>query len=148
MRDFSDDEKAQRRAQALEMRRAGQDVEYISRKLNYPSVYACKMDLAKAFSEVLKTPKEEAKALDLLRLDRMILSLWPDARDGMVTAIDRVIKLIDMRAKLIGTYAPTQVEQITLDAIEQEIRKLEQENSTAARKAINKSRKTHGESPA
>lgn len=144
LREYSDDDKAQRRAQALEMRRAGQDLESIARRFGYATVYACKQDLNRAFTEVLKTPTEEARALDILRVDRMILSIWGDARDGSVSAIDRVIKLIDMRAKLLGTYAPVQVEQVTLDAVEQEIKRLESELPAAAKRAIRRGRKAGG----
>lgn len=141
LRDYASDEKAQRRDNALEMRRSGKDIEEIARKLNYPTLASCKQDLNRAFAEVLRTSKDEAKALDLLRLDRMILSLWPDARDGAVSAIDRVIKLIDMRAKFIGNYAPVQVEQLSLDAIENEIRELEKDIGPATRRALRKSRR-------
>lgn len=144
LREYADDEKALRRAQAIELRRSGADVESIARKLRYNSIAACEQDINRAYSQVMRTSIEESRALDLLRIDRMIQSVWPDARDGMVTAIDRVIKLIDMRAKLIGTYAPVQVEQVTMDAIEQEIKRLESEVGTAARKAIKKAGGTRG----
>lgn len=142
LRNYIEDPQAQRRTQALEMRRAGQDTDHIARKLGYPTIASCEQDLNRAYTKVLKISKEEAKALDLLRLDRMILSLWPDARDGSVTAIDRVIKLIDMRTKMYGNYAPVQVEQITLDAIENEIRELEKQVGSSARKAVRRSRRT------
>ena len=138
LRDYSEDEKALRRAQAIELRRSGADVESIARKLGYNTIAACEQDIGRAYTQVMRTSTEEARALDLLRIDRMIQSVWPDARDGALTAVDRVVKLIDMRAKLIGTYAPVQVEQVTMDAIEQEIKRLENEVGTAARKAIKK----------
>jgi hypothetical protein len=124
---FSEDEKAQRRAHALEMRRAGADLDQIARRLGYVSVSAAKRDLSQAYTDVLKTPTEEARALDLLRIDRMIMALWPDARSGISAAVDRVAKLIDLRARFLGTYAPTQVEQVSFDAVEQEIKRLEAE---------------------
>ena len=124
---FSEDEKAQRRSHALEMRRAGADIEQIARRLGYPSVAAAKRDINAAYSEVLKTSTEEERALDLLRIDRMIMALWPDARSGIAAAVDRVAKLIDLRARLRGTYAPTQVEQVSFDAVEAEIKRLEAE---------------------
>ncbi len=124
---FSHDEMAQRRAHALEMKRAGADIEQIARRLGYASVASCKKDLSGAYAEVLKTPTEEARALDVLRIEKMIMALWPDARSGIAAAVDRVVRLVDLRAKLLGTYAPTQVEQVTFDAVEQEIKRLESE---------------------
>lgn len=124
---FQKDELAQRRAHALEMKRAGVDIDQIFRRLGYPSLATCRRDIASAYAEVLKTPTEESRALDVLRIERMIMALWADARSGVAAAIDRVAKLIDLRAKLLGTYAPTQVEQVTFDAVEQEIKRLEKE---------------------
>ena len=131
---FSQDESAQRRAHALEMKRAGADLEQIARRLGYASPASCKRDLSAAFAEVLKTPTEEARALDVLRIEKMIMALWPDARSGIAAAVDRVGRLIDLRAKLLGTYAPTQVEQVTFDAVEQEIKRLERELGNTGRK--------------
>jgi hypothetical protein len=129
---YSEDEKAQRRSHALEMRRAGVDMEQIARRLGYPSVAAAQRDINAAYSLVLKSSPDEERALDLLRIDRMIMALWSDARTGVAGAIDRVAKLIDLRARLRGTYAPTQVEQVSLDAVEAEIKRLEAELGTGA----------------
>lgn len=40
--------------------------------------------------------------LQLERLDRLLLALWPDASQGNVGAIDRVLKIEERRAKLMG----------------------------------------------
>lgn len=144
---FSEDEKAQRRSSALEMRRAGADIEQIARRLGYTSIAAAKKDISSAYEEVLKTPTEESRALDLLRIDRMIMALWADARSGIAAAIDRVAKLIDLRAKLLGTYAPTQVEQVSFDAVEQEIKRLEAELGSAPSTSGRRSERRNDESP-
>lgn len=51
--------------------------------------------------------------------------LFDDA--PVLQAIDRMIRIMERRAKLLGLDAPTKVEVITLDAIEAEIRRLNEE---------------------
>lgn len=40
--------------------------------------------------------------LQLERLDRLLLGIWPEAVKGNVAAIDRVLKIEERRAKLMG----------------------------------------------
>lgn len=134
-------EEIMRRGQAIEMKRAGASIDQIAERLDYPDEAACRRDISTAYNEVLRTSVEEARALDILRLDRMIMAVWPDACGGLPAAIDRAVKLIDMRAKLIGEYAPVQVEQVTLDAVEAEIKRLEGELGASARKAVSRARR-------
>jgi hypothetical protein len=48
--------------------------------------------------------------LELQRLDRLLMGIWPEAITGDHQAIDRALKIEDMRAKLLGLYnrAPQQ----------------------------------------
>lgn len=131
---------AQRRAAAVEMRRAGSSLEHIADRLGYINADAARRDINPVLADVLRSPTEEARALDLLRIDGMIVSFWPDAKQGKPQAADRIMKLIELRAKLLGTFAPIQVEQVTMDAVEAEIKRLESELGTAARKAVRNSR--------
>lgn len=141
---YADDEEGQRRNAALEMRRAGASLDQITRRLNYASVTACRNDINKIISDTLKMSHDEAKALELIRIDGLLLYLWPEARRGVAGCVDRVIKLMELRAKLLGLFAPVQVEQVTFDAVESEIKRLEQELGTAARKAVNRGAKGRG----
>lgn len=50
---------------------------------------------------------EQWIALELRRCDRLINTLWNDATDGKPGAIDRVLKVMERRAKLLGLDAPT-----------------------------------------
>lgn len=50
------------------------------------------------------------KSIDLDRIDQMIIALWPAAVGGLAAAIDRVVVLINQRAKLLGTEAPKRSE--------------------------------------
>jgi predicted transcriptional regulator len=51
----------------------------------------------------------EAKGQDLQRLERLIAATWDDARKGHLGAIDRVVKLLERRAKMLGYDAPEQL---------------------------------------
>lgn len=54
---------------------------------------------------------EEVRRMELERLDKMLRGLWPAALTGHQGAIDRVIKIMDRRARYIsGLNAPAQLE--------------------------------------
>ena len=46
----------------------------------------------------------------MARLDGMLEKLWPKARRGEVAAVDRVLKISERRAKLLGIEAPVRIE--------------------------------------
>lgn len=135
----SRDELIARRNAAIEMRRAGATPDQIAAKLKYASPEAARRDIDTVLSSVLRTPLDEMRALEALRLDALLITLWPEARRGVSRAIDQVIKIMERRAKLYGLDAPVQVEQITLDAVESEIKRLEAEMGQATRKKLRNS---------
>ena len=47
---------------------------------------------------------EEFRALELQRLDRLQVALWPKALEGDVSAIQGTLKIIDQRCRLLGLY--------------------------------------------
>lgn len=48
----------------------------------------------------------EARGQDLQRLDRLLAGIWDQARKGHLGAIDRVVKVLERRAKILGYDAP------------------------------------------
>ena len=46
----------------------------------------------------------EILELELTRLDRLLMAVYPAAINGDLQAIDRALKIEDMRAKLLGLY--------------------------------------------
>lgn len=48
-------------------------------------------------------------ALELQRLDRAAVAIWPDVLDGKLQAIDRLLKIMERRAKLLGLDGPIQI---------------------------------------
>lgn len=118
-----------RRRAALEMLRGGADIATIWPQLGYPSEKVCQMDVDRILLKIARIPYEEAKAIELARLDGLILAHWPAARRGDMQATDRVLKIIDARSKILGLNAPIRSEVVSMDAVESEIRRLEREMS-------------------
>lgn len=47
---------------------------------------------------------------DLKRVDTALAAIWPDVKSGDLPAVDRMVKLLDTRAKYLGLYSPTKVQ--------------------------------------
>lgn len=85
--------------------------------------------IREAWQERSRTSIEEWVGEELAKLDRLERSLMPLALQGQATAADRVLSVMDRRAKLLGLNKPERFEHtvITRDAIETEIERLEAE---------------------
>ena len=81
----------------------------------------CQRALAAIPSEAV----DEYRAIQREQLDNLMATYLPQALAGDHKSAEMVIKLLDRRAKLEGSDAPTKHEVLTLDAIDAEIRKLE-----------------------
>lgn len=101
----------QRQQQAVELRRAGRSYREIARQVGIGVASAHRL-VAAAIAEARTTVQEdvvELRALELSRLDGMLGGLWPEARRGNLGAVDRVLKIMERRAKLLGLDAPAKV---------------------------------------
>jgi hypothetical protein len=107
------------------MRRAGATIDQIREHLKYASSLAVRKDLANALATLAREPAEEIRTIELARLDGLMVTLWPAARRGDLAAVDRILKVMERRAKLLGLDAPARHEVVTFDAIEAEIQRLE-----------------------
>lgn len=81
------------------------------------------------WAERRRTATDEWLSEELAKLDRLERALLPLALQGQASAADRVLSVMDRRAKLLGLNKPDRHEHtvITLDAIEAEIARLEAE---------------------
>lgn len=96
-------------AQALELRRAGHGYEVIAQKLGIGKSSAYRMvDAAMAGARAqIAASVDELRAEEITRLDGMLAKLWPKVTDNPdVSVIDRIIKIGERRAKLLGLDAP------------------------------------------
>jgi hypothetical protein len=100
----------ERHLQALELRKAGASYRTIAEQLGYRGVSGAFKAVTSALKATLKEPAEELRTLELERLDAMLLPLWRRVQNGDEKAVDRVLRIAERRAKLLGLDAPTRRE--------------------------------------
>lgn len=109
--------KAQETAlRALELRKAGATYEAISQMLGYSSKSTAFSAVNKLMQSTKREGSKEAFEMELRRLDDLLMALWPQARQGDFGAIDRTLRIMESRRKLLGLDAPervqTQIQQV------------------------------------
>lgn len=110
-----------RQRRALELRIAGKTLEQIAVELGYAGPQGADQAIRRALRKTLQEPADTLRVLELIRLDKLMAGLWPFAVLGKTEAIDRVLKIMDRRAKLMGLDAPLKISvaQLVNDAAEQ-----------------------------
>jgi hypothetical protein len=101
----------ERQTRALELRRAGLGYEAIAAQIGIGKSQAHRLvvaGLAESKAQIAASA-DDLRSEEISRLDGMLLGLWPRARKGEVAAVDRVLKIAERRAKLLGLDAPTKV---------------------------------------
>jgi hypothetical protein len=107
--------KAALKLQALELRQRGFSYRRIAAEIGR-SVAAAHNFVRESLEELAADQKREAGklvALELARLDKLAAAIWPKANCGDVQAIDRLLKILERRAKYLGLDQP---EKLTLEA--------------------------------
>ena len=102
----------ERELKAIELRKAGAAYEQIGRTLGITHEGARKAVL-RALARIIDLTNETAETyrqLQLVRIDDMRKSVWAQARSGHLAAIDRVLRLDEREARLLGLFAPEQAE--------------------------------------
>jgi hypothetical protein len=101
----------ERKRQAIAMRRTGATFEDIGRALGI-STQAAHKAVKRALAELAAMTMDEAaslRALELDRLDRMQAAIWRNVTSGNLSAVDRALRIMERRAKLLGLDAPAKV---------------------------------------
>lgn len=109
----------EREQAALELRKAGATYRAIGEALGVTPVGAYKA-VMRAIAKLNARVIEEAEAvrrLELERLDDLLLAMWPQAKKGNQGAVDRVLRIMERRAKLLGLDAPMKQEMDVGDAL-------------------------------
>lgn len=103
--------KVEKQRQALELRRAGRGYQEIADRLHVSlSTAHGYVDDAMAEARAqIEADASEIKAEEISRLDGMLAGLWDFATSGDVQAVDRVLKIMERRAKLLGLDAPAKI---------------------------------------
>ena len=95
---------AERRAIALELRKAGSAYRAIAQQLGV-DVHTAHADVAAELGALRETTighAEELRALELERFDRMLEGLWPKIRDGNPPAVLAAVRVAERRSRLLG----------------------------------------------
>jgi hypothetical protein len=104
-------EAAEKRAKAVEMRLMGMPYRKIASRLGI-SVGMAHKAVTKAMAD-LQAQQEEAaeqvRAMELDRLDQIMFQHFTQALKGDTAATDRVLKIMERRAKLLGLDAPSKI---------------------------------------
>lgn len=87
--------------QVLELRMSGLSWAYIARELNL-SESAVRRCYAHALDLSAHPDLAELRDVEALRLDRLQLAAWPQALRGDLPSIDRVLRIMERRARLLG----------------------------------------------
>jgi hypothetical protein len=98
----------QRQQEALELRRAGLGYIAIADRLGISKSQSHRL-VQHALAEAKESVLADAVTLqseEVSRLDGLLTSIWPNARQGNLGAIDRVLKIMERRSKMLGLDAP------------------------------------------
>lgn len=120
---------AERRTRAIQLRLGGADWQSIADRLGYASRGAACTDVNRALEQQLveqAAAVETMREIESARLDRLQATLWPQALSGDIRAIETVLRIFEQRRKLWALDRPAQVEVFTMDAIDAEIRRLQE----------------------
>lgn len=95
-------EAKERQRQALELRIAGVTLEVIAERVGFRSRQAAWDSIRRALEAIPRPAAEQLRALDVERLDKMALAIWPRCLQGDLSAIDRAMRIFSQRARLLG----------------------------------------------
>ncbi len=96
---------AEKRKQALDLRRAGWTFDDIAEAVGYANKGSASRAVKQALADITRESATELLELELTRLDDMFAGLYEKARSGDDHfAVDRALKIMEQRAKLLGLY--------------------------------------------
>lgn len=98
---------AEKVRKAIELRKAGATYDKIAEALGYENRSGAYKIVVGALRDLVQEPAQELRTLELERLDAMTLAIWARAQKGELAAVDRLLKIGERRAKLLGLDAPT-----------------------------------------
>jgi len=126
-----------READALELRLGGATYEQIAARLGYKNRSGALRAVLRSLDRLIEPQDvERMRRLELERLDRLLLGIWFSAVRGDAQAIDRALKILERRARLLGLDAPVrqelsgpgggpiQHEHLTESELDREVRRL------------------------
>lgn len=106
---------AERARKALDLKIAGATYQRIGDTLGMSRSGAAKA-VERAMRDLREEVREaaaELREIESARLDRMLLGIWQKARSGDLAAIDRVLRIMERRARLYGLDGPIGLDHTT-----------------------------------
>lgn len=106
-------EQAERDQKAIALRRSGMCYSEIAARVGYANRSGAYKAVMRVLEEIAKETAEDAshiRSIELQRLDDLLKAVWDTALAGDPKAIDRVLKIMDRRARFLGLDAPTKQE--------------------------------------
>lgn len=95
--------KGYRAQMAFELRKTGASYELIAEKLGYASAKSAESSIRRVLSSKYKPDDvEDVVRMELARLDALQLIAWRRAKNGDLSALDRILKIMERRAKYLG----------------------------------------------
>jgi hypothetical protein len=149
---------SERHAEAVRLRSEGHTYDEIARQLGYRDKATAYNAVQRTLTRAVREPADEVRQIELVRLDslwmhamKVLASPHVTVSNGRVVmvedragqahpvpddapvlqAIDRLLRIMERRAKLLGLDAPAKVEVMSLDRIDQAIAELERELGAA-----------------
>lgn len=98
----SETETGERRRRALELRKAGYGYQEIADQLGISNPGNAYRIVQNALKATYREPADEVRKLELERLDRLMRAIWEQAIEGDGDSIDRILRLMSRRARLLG----------------------------------------------
>lgn len=106
---------AEKRRQAVELRKAGATFEEIAEALGYSNKGTAYRAVEQALREAVREPALQLIELEVQRLDLMLRALWPQVVSGKLGAVDRALRIAERRSRLLGLDAAQQVQHTGKD---------------------------------
>lgn len=98
----------ERQRQALELRKSGITYEAIAAQLGYRTAAGAHKAVSTALKRTLQEPADDVRKIELERLDALLEDLWKKKDRPFV--VDRILRVMERRAKLLGLDAPTKTD--------------------------------------
>lgn len=119
---------AERQAAAIRLRRNGWSYDRIAEELGYADKSGAYKAVMAALQATLKEPAEELRTLELKRLDAAVDLALREIDNDNLAAVDKLIRIMERRAALLGLDAPKRVAAEVDGPIELRIRFVDEDD--------------------